>query len=301
MDSAPFVVALLALASALSLAAFIVSLTVCSGCSQSSSAERSQSKGGTVLVTLTDKNYLEKFERTIAQARDVGTWTGDIVCIATKDAFGDRTFRAICGKHNVEPFHAQAFDTSRIVQHIKANPFAQSDGRELRKLVQWEKMHVFDPFFAKRWSRVFYIDAGLSIYSDLSKFTTALPAETGGMLYAHSDAFPTYANTLRCQFDANGGKNEALREKLENQFNLAADYFQTCVLVFDPRAIPVTAKDELQRIMNAYPICRTNEQALCNLYFSGRWKQLPIADDEGHLLYDFHRRKKGSKYVMLKY
>ena len=250
-----------------------------------------------VVVLLTDKNYVDKFEKTVSQIRTTGRWNGDIVCMHPSDLSNHKRFAKLCHELRISPYLVRGFDLSQVQTHIKINPFSHSDGREFNKTVQWLKLYMFSIFF-KQWKHVLYLDVGMKINSSIHRFFN-LPMPTSGIM-AHSDAYPTFKWKLSNQFDkTESNANKAIYDRLSAIYDLETDYFQTTLVAFYTSIITDSLFDEILQMLQKFPICRTNEQALINLIFHGNWQQIPVKDNEGYL-YDYIARKPGTKYAMLK-
>jgi hypothetical protein len=115
----------------------------------------------TCFVLICDNNYFHKLKVTIKDLRNIGKWTGDIVVITIDFNLTDdfKTNYTIIEKKFL------LIDKSILLNKI-GNGFSNSDGRELGKLNQWEKLHVFDDYFLK-WNRIVFLDAGLRVLDDL--------------------------------------------------------------------------------------------------------------------------------------
>jgi hypothetical protein len=171
-----------------------------------------------------------------------------------------------------------------------SNP--NDDKRNITKSFQWHKLYLFNPWF-KQFNYIFYIDCGITILSDIAPI---LKEKTVNKLLAHSDAYPTFEWKLRGQFDTTNSKYFS---DLNTKYNLDRDYFQTTVLLFDTNIIAENTFDDLYKLAVAYPISRTNEQAIMSLYFSSVWQPMKIKNDETYL-YDYISRNPSNKYIMLK-
>ena len=116
----------------------------------------------TVFVTLADDGYLSRAKRTIRDLRTTGQWHGQIVFVSVDGCVYDRQI-----EDGVVVAHFPRIDTSGLLSAIGPTGFPDTtDGRELSKLKQWEKLHVFDAYF-KQWSRVVFLDAGLRVLDDV--------------------------------------------------------------------------------------------------------------------------------------
>jgi hypothetical protein len=164
-----------------------------------------------------------------------------------------------------------------------------------QKQFQFHKFHLFNKFF-KQWDYIFYLDCGITIFSDILPIINEMSENT---LLAHSDAYPTYEWKLHTQFDKN---NTEYFTKLNNTYNLNIDYFQTTIMLYDTKIIKNDTYDNLLNLTYEYPISRTNEQGIIALYFTNikpLFKQIKTRNEYTHF-YDYLRRAKENKYIMLK-
>jgi hypothetical protein len=119
-------------------------------------------KGDTVFALITDKKYFNKAKITIKDLRIKGNWTGPIV-VATIDFDLNKNFIDYYGITEVK---FPSIDKSEMFEKIGPNGFTDGDKREINKINQWEKLHIFDEYFTQ-WERVVYLDAGLRIFEDV--------------------------------------------------------------------------------------------------------------------------------------
>jgi hypothetical protein len=126
--------------------------------------EIASTKDSTVFVLVSDATYFNKAKRTIVDLRSKGNWQGDIVLI-TIDFNLHANFKDF---YNITEVTFPLIDKSILLAKIGENGFSDTtDKREINKLNQWEKLHVFDDYFMK-WSRVVYLDAGLRVLDEVS-------------------------------------------------------------------------------------------------------------------------------------
>ena len=57
-------------------------------------------------------------------------------------------------------------DISFPENFYKINNLVRTDGRNQTKKFQWHKLHLFNIYF-KQWNYIFYIDCGMTIFSDI--------------------------------------------------------------------------------------------------------------------------------------
>jgi hypothetical protein len=245
---------------------------------------------------MSNKLYLNKAHKTIAQLRKAGKYKGDIVLLIGDDLKDEIANHPLENKNTIIK-HFPDFDRSQFVEIYKKKPLG--DGREINKVFQWHKMHCFDTYF-KQWKQCFYIDAGMHIYKPVEAL---LKLDCTDKLLAHSDAHPTYEWKLKGQFD--DLQFPELYHELYTRYNLEIDYFQSTVLLYDSNIIEENTKQNLLELSNKYIHSRTNEQAIFNVYFNCMlkiWTPLQIKDHKTYF-YDYWERDKLTcrDYIMLKY
>jgi hypothetical protein len=254
----------------------------------------------TVFVTLCDEPYFHKAMQTIKDIRGVGEWTGDLVLITVGFSIPEEA-----KKFSVIPVSFPGIPTESLLAHFRANPFSvpTCDGREFKKCTQWEKLHVFDSFFCK-WERVVFMDAGLRLLDGVGNF---LSLEWRGKFLAPDDTWNDPSKTFRCQIEMS--KNEKYIEDLSSKYDfLDQKYFLNCIFIFDTSLLTNTSKEEMIVIMNTFPIWRTNEMGVMNIFFTFHlkvWTPFPTFAKNGKYLFDWceYNRPNTSwyEYCALKY
>ena len=216
----------------------------------------------TAFVTLCDERYLHKAILTIKDIRGVGQWTGDLVLITV----GFTLPEEIRKKYSVSTVSFPRIPTESLLAHFRANPFMEPtcDGREFTKTIQWEKLHVFDSFFCQ-WERIVFLDAGLCLLDGVDNF---LSLEWKGRFLAPDDTWNDDSKRFRCQIEI--PKNEEYLQILDSTYGNILDkkYFLNCMFIFDTSLLTITSKEEMVKIMNTFPIWRTNEMGVMNIFFT---------------------------------
>lgn len=256
------------------------------------------------LVLLCDNFYLTRCLDTISSCRQIGSWEDDIVMLVDPTVnLEDPFLKSQAKLLQIQIRQLPPLDTSisEVIHSAWSSKKSQPHYHEVTsKLVQYLKFYLFDPWF-KQWDAVFYIDAGMRIYGDLNRMKAACIPEPG-FLYVHSNGYPNYdtPGTLRRQFDMS--LDESITEQLESHYDLNLDSFQSTTIIFNTASIEDSTISDLFALTRAFPVANRNDQGILNLYFYGRWKQLPLRDAEGWL-YDFLERNGHQKveYLMLKY
>jgi hypothetical protein len=238
------------------------------------------SQSDTVFVLVTDVQYFQRCKRTIIDLRTIGNWKGDIVIIAI-DFDVNKTFLDF---YQIEqkrfPTISEKYDLCNKLLHF--TPFSDTiDGREISKVNQWEKLHVFDEYF-KKWSRVVFLDAGLRVLHDVHSSILMLqykdhflaPDDGGNYIILpnkdklfKTQVSKSFYKRLHDTLDQFGG--EAILEEC---------YFLNCIWVYDTSILSIVSKNEMIEGILKHPVCKTNEMALMNLYIHfkyGLWKRFP--------------------------
>lgn len=247
------------------------------------------SQVNTVVVLVSDQGYWHKAQRTIVDIRSVGRFWGDLYFIAL-DFNPPQTW---CDFYKVNVVKFPKIPVDSLLEKIRANPFPNSDLREFKKTNQWEKLHLFDPFWIQ-WDRVLFFDAGLRIVDSLDYF---LELEWRGKFLCQDDVGATGPDKrLGCQMELT---NEPVVQSLKEEFGedcLDKRYFLNCCWIFDTDLLSYKGKggcitkEELVEVMNKYPICRTNEMGVMNLVLHvkyGLWEPFPYKASNGKWLFDW--------------
>jgi len=227
----------------------------------------------TAFALITDRLYLGKAEQTIKDLRTRGKWEGTVV-LATIDFDLPDDFKA---KYNVIETRFEPIDKTALLEKIGPSGFSNSDKREIHKLNQWEKLHIFDEYFAQ-WSRIVFLDAGMRILDTVDHL---LELDYRYRFLAPNDAAPYFHpdKVFKSQicFD-----NPEYVEQLRNDFGdtiFESHYFLNCIWIYDTELLKICDKKQMIQAMNDYPLCRTNEMTVMNLLLRFKynlWQEFPI-------------------------
>ena len=246
------------------------------------------------VVFVCNKAFFNKFIYTFSQLITNGNYKGDTCLLIGDDLYNNPLLKHnIIVDNNVKIKHFS--DIIFTAEFININNNIITDGRNITKKFQWHKLHLFNTFF-KQWSYIFYLDCGMTIFSDMSPILSQMKENT---LLAHSDAYPNYEWRLHNQFDKT---NVEYFTKLNEKYNLDIDYFQTGVMLYDTNIIEEDTFKNLYNLSLEYPISKTNEQGIMCIYFTNikpLFKQIGIQNEDS-FNYDFTRRNKNKKYIMVK-
>ena len=239
-------------------------------------------KEDTVFTLITDLKYFPKAKRTIIDLRSKGNWRGPIALI-TIDFNLNANFADF---YDILEVKFDTIDKTQILQLIGPNGFSNSDKRELNKLNQWEKLHIFDEFFAQ-WQRVVYLDAGMRILDDVKYL---LEVEYKGAIIAPRDGKIDAPITFDTQISHD---NSELVAKLVAAFGadiLQSNHMLNCVWIYDTDILQICNKYQMIEAMNQWPLCKTNEMTIMNLLLHFKyklWKPFPVNASNKKILFDW--------------
>lgn len=244
------------------------------------------------IVTYTDEKYLPRALLTIREIRTNGKYNGDLV-VMTDGLFKipDNSIQEY--KLVVKEF--PDIDVSLLLEKIRQHPFQNWDGREYNKTKQWNKLYVFHTYF-KQWDHILFVDAGLRIFRTLDPFFLQMKENS---LVALNDGHPDFTKKFTGQIEMS---NTEIVNKLKKIYDIHSDYFLNCLFLFDTNLIRENTLSNLIDLMNEYPICKTNEMAIMNIYFAKNWVPLNIYLRR-NILFDWSERegRNWSEYHALKY
>jgi hypothetical protein len=258
----------------------------------------------TVCVVLSDKKYENKVITTIKDLRTTGEWNGTIIHINIGYNL-DVKFKSI---NDVQEIDFPLIDKIELLKKIGKDGFKNSDKREINKLSQWEKFHVFDNYF-KKWSRVIFFDAGLRIFDDIS---CLLKLDYKNKIVAPDDCYKS-SNIFKQQliFDNQEYINIFQNDYPNYEQIYNSNYFLNCIWIYDTKILDICNKNELIDSMNKYPICKTNEMTIMNIIFHFKynlWIPFPIktiSKDKIKYLFEWSEIKNSgttiNDYCLLKY
>jgi hypothetical protein len=212
------------------------------------------------IVFLCDKAYFNKFIYTCNQLVTNGKYNGTICLVIGDDLYNDKLLDCdTVNNNNIIIKYFPDIQFTNIFLNIQEKMIRLPHW--FQKKFQFHKLHLFNTFF-KQWDFIFYLDCGITIFSDISPIINEISENT---LLAHSDAYPTYEWKLHNQFNKN---NTEYFTKLNNTYNLNIDYFQTTIMLYDTKIIENNTFDCLLNLLETYPISITNDQGIIALYFT---------------------------------
>ena len=248
-----------------------------------------------VIAVVSNFKFLKNnFNNLYNQLRGKGNYQGEILIITSKftPCFLIKSIRKK-NRINVLRFNRIKFDKKTEYELDNLETFSDPN-RNITKKFQWHKLHLFDKLI-KNWDYVFYLDINMNIHYDINHILMLTP---NNCLMARSDTYPNYDRDLKTQFD----QLHTLYDELEKKYDLSvSDYFQTGVMYFDTRIINDRTKNEIINLVNKYPITKSNEQGILNLYFyleKKIYKELP-SKINGYTTY-FYWKLSSEKIIITK-
>ena len=247
----------------------------------------------TVFVLVSDDGYLARAKKTIIDLRTRGMWFGDLVLINVGQNPINPNFLDFY-RIQEKRFPSIQEKYALINEKLNFSPFLDSiDGREITKINQWEKLHVMDPYFRK-WDRVVFLDSGLRVLEDV--YNTVLLLDYKNKFLAPDDGgnyveLPNPDKLFRTQVSE---VNPSRLEKVKQDFPAVEDfdqsYFLNCMWVYDTSILAICSKEEMIKGILEYPICKTNEMTLMNLFLHYKyqlWERFPVFAANGKVLFDW--------------
>jgi hypothetical protein len=240
-------------------------------------------------VFVCDKEYFSRFAFTCNQLVTKGNYKGDICLVIGNDLNNDPMLDCDVIKNN--NVIVQYFPDITITQQnlVGVNNNISAGGRK----INWQKFHIFNTFF-KKWNYVFYLDSGLTIFSDVSPMLAEAKANT---LLAHAGADAANTKQLREEFD----QTQGAFAKLNETYDLNVNSFQANVMLYDTQLIQLSTFRDIYNLALKYPICKTNEQGIISLYFTcvkPSFAQIKLGDENTNY-YDYIRVDRSKPYIIL--
>jgi hypothetical protein len=240
-------------------------------------------------VFVCDKEYFSRFAFTCSQLVTKGNYKGDICLVIGDDLRNNPMLDCDVIKNN--NVIVQYFQDITVSQQnlVGVNNNISVGGRK----INWQKFHIFNTFF-KKWDYVFYLDSGLTIFSDISPMIAEAKENT---MLAHAGAGAANTHQLREEFDQTQGAFATLNET----YNLNVNSFQANVMLYDTKLIQQGTFRDIYNLALKYPISKTNEQGIISLYFASvkpSFAQIKLGDENINY-YDYIRVDHSKPYIIL--
>ena len=215
----------------------------------------------TAICAVADFKFLRKYLKNfLYELREKGEFS-DEVLIITSYFVPVSIIKIFIRDNNLIFLKKKKIKFSKKTNYILSNlDTGDQPNRHKTKRFQWHKLYLFSEEM-KNWDFIFYLDINMHIHFPINNVLKNKPI---GKFTARSDGYPDYKNNLQTQFDGFHKVNSELNKKynLNNKY-----YFQTGVMFFDTKIIKQNTLDEIISLVEKYPISKTNEQGILNLYF----------------------------------
>lgn len=254
-----------------------------------------------VVICCNEKDY-PRAESTLEQVRTRGKWAGDVVWVAIDFDPSEEFVK----KWDIRVIKKPAYDMFWLWRLRQKRPFEGTDGRESYKLIQFSKWRVFT-YELKIYRSLLYLDAGTYISHPISPIFSI---DHKGKFIAPDDRYPfdDPSKNFKKQWDYQSWPDKSTelenycRDELSPDALEKEGYFLNCMWLMDTSLIKPDTQQELMGLAKRFPISRTNEMAIMNLYFLKNW--LPLPDKIGDLrVFDWTERGglATKDYILLKY
>ena len=207
-----------------------------------------------VLVTLADANYVEQAKQLFSSVYWNAGWDGDYLLLA----------------HEIPEEKLLWFRNKGIFVY-ECIPFKKKSIKSRYPSTVASKFYLFDEFF-KRWKKIIFLDGDIIVTGSLDELKN-----TQGFS-AKSD-FGMLDLDWQTNYDfrkVNLNREQMLRNKLTNLYDMNSVSFNSGVMVIDSDIIESDSLDKLLVLWNEYKdLSLFGEQLVLNLFMYGNWKQLP--------------------------
>ncbi len=219
-----------------------------------------EKKENLAVCVVGDFQFLRKyFKKFVNNVREEGQYEGDVVVITSKltPVF---LFRLLNFKNiYFLKFKKIKFD-KKTDETLKNLDTGVEPNRHINKNFQWNKLHLFDNDL-KKWDFIFYIDINMTIHKNMNSLFKLKPINK---IFANEDSSSHEEWTLGGQFD----NTNPIYKDLDGNYDLKIkNYFQSGILYFDTNIIEISTKSNILELVTKYPISKTNEQGILNIYF----------------------------------
>ncbi|MDP3881258.1 MAG: glycosyltransferase [Nanoarchaeota archaeon] len=195
-----------------------------------------------LLVTLADKNYIDKAKALFSSVYFNASWKGDYMLLS----------------YDIPEKDLKWFRDKGILI-CKRKPIKIRKGNW--PMSGLNKFYLFTPDF-KRWNHIIYLDSDTLVRASLNKLTKIR-------------GFGVVEDPLKLRDQLKTHINPRTLMKLNKTFNLRAGSFNSGVMAFSTDIIKERTFIELLKINKQYDsLRRFADQTILNLYFYKRWKKL---------------------------
>lgn len=207
-----------------------------------------------VLVTLTDRNYINPVKQMFSSVYHNSGWDGDYLLFAHKVPKKELTWFKKKGIQvkEVKPLHDKDFD------HFPATILS--------------KLYLFKEEF-KKWDRVVFLDGDITVEASLN----GMCKQKGFSAVGDVGYIPVSKQFYKPKLFGEDPKRKKKFERLYADYDHDSTSFNVGVFTFTTDVIKNDSFEVLLDLFKEYGLMTPyNEQAIMNLYFNNNWNQLPI-------------------------
>jgi len=215
-----------------------------------------------VLVSLTDRNYIDPVKQLFSSVYHNAGWEGDYLLLC----------------HDVDDKDMQWFADRGIITRSVA-PLYDRDFEHFPPTIL-SKLYLFGNYF-KRWKRVLFLDGDITVKASLEGMLD-LPGFSA-VEDVHSIPLKKQFYSKRHLTD-NGSRSRLAR--LRSTYDMSRTAFNVGVMSLDTEVIRDNTFGEMVDLFNEYGLLSPyNEQAILNLYFVDHWSPMPLVYNNYYLYY----------------
>lgn len=213
-----------------------------------------------VLVSLTDRNYIDPVKQLFSSVYHNAGWQGDYLLLC----------------HDVDEKDMQWFSDRGIITRDVA-PLYDRDFEHFPPTIL-SKLYLFDNYF-KGWKRVLFLDGDITIKACLDGMLD-LPAFSA---VEDVHAIPLKKQFYKKRHLPDTGARSRL-DRVRSTYDMGRTAFNVGVMSFDTEVIGYSTFNEMLDLFHEYGLLSPyNEQAVLNLYFANRWSPMPLVYNNYYL------------------
>ena len=222
-----------------------------------------------VLVTLADKNFINQAKQLFSSAYHNGGWDGDYLLLSCNIPEKElKWFR----KKGIRILKCKSLYDK---WSINVNRFNQ---RFISQIYLY-KFYLFTDYF-KKWKNVVFLDSDTIVKASLKELKNIK-----GIAFA-LDCCPKLKKQFLEKKFINNEKEKKILQSLRDKYHFEEKALNSGIIVF---STDIIKKEMLKNFLNLYNYCKNilipPEQAIFNIYFYKKWKELPSVYNTYHFLF----------------
>ncbi len=213
-----------------------------------------------VLVTLADKNFIKQAKQLFSSAYWNGGWNGDYLLLSYKIPQKELNWFQ---KKGILVYKCKTLIDYRKIKINEQN-------RNYAHPIYACKFYLFSDFF-KKWDNVVFLDADIIVRKSIKELS-----EINSLRFA-LDLSPIIKHQFVQKKYLQSDEDIMKLSGLENEYDLKNKALNSGVICFRTDLISSTSFNQLIALFEMYKnIVKFPEQAIFNLYFYKRYKELPL-------------------------